>query len=856
MEDFENSYKNAIEAGQRNLRASKLLVNWCFHAKLVRSPGRGLIEATTGLPIGHMGVECKFSKKNSMLCWLLEDSVYDFYLSNCKDCEERVPVGIPNIMFFIAPREKAAEQRKSAREEEEKNRKQKHTERQQERANLRCKLSLDETFVLDLLDELDNDDITRDDPRLEQLANLAPETFTRKVIEHLLPAVLHENLPYSVPVAKALLRVSLEPEEQLSVAVRLLSNYEKSPKAIDVVLAHAENLSENDLNDILHCFVSMALGPSPNNIHLRWDESISRDTTPIYSLFQKRRADICTKVDALLNDPNPEKFGTAVKIILALDDADLLLKYTRTIIAKLMRRRTLLPEVNQDSSLLYYLRKLAASCFKYHPEETDKIIQLFLLDNDNTGTEEAHRIYSSILKDPYQENTKIAKAPKIAFKRLLWKAVESPENASSNAGQFFRYPNKEFEQLASEHFDDLIGAAATISGKYDQVNEDGALVLTENVLSQMEKNNKLAAIDSLQDALIKWATMGAKYKGHEGIKEYLKLYRKIPENQTAMRGNMITNVSNLLTGVESLNLVLSDWYSALMDVSELVRAKAAQAWENVPYDLVKNFPDLFFEAFFILLNDPYIIVHKAVVHSLRRRPFPKEKRKLIEHRLWNLTFCYFQNNKEDEFVIDCVDLLASLCLSPEERKDKLGGLISSILLNLEGNALYQAINRFHHSFYDIPGFVKVALKSIQDDYTRSISIDYCVSAILRAPHDELQSCVGEIKNAFETLKPFRPEGFYEALVYAAALTKVGNYEDVSACFRELVKSIPAEDRNEHWRLEATLIEVASEIELAIGNGYPFVELIENWNNIIYELEKKNEERNKFQDFPPSFFFTD
>ncbi|MDD2390158.1 MAG: hypothetical protein PHP23_10550 [Desulfobacterales bacterium] len=282
MDDFEDSYKNAVEAGQRNLRATKLLSNWCFHAELVRSPGRGMIEAATGLPIGHMGVECKFSKKNSMHCWLLEDAAYDFYLNNCKNCENRAPVGIPNILDFILPREKAAEQRKNAREEEERNRKQKQTERQQERAKLRHELSLDETFVFDLLDELDKEDIPRDDPRLEQLANLAPETFTRKVIEHLLPAVLHETLPYSIPAAKALLRAPLEPEEKLSVAVRLVSNYDKSPLAIDVVLTHAEKLSQNDLKRVLHRFVSMALGPPPG-MHLGWGEPITLDSAPIYS---------------------------------------------------------------------------------------------------------------------------------------------------------------------------------------------------------------------------------------------------------------------------------------------------------------------------------------------------------------------------------------------------------------------------------------------------------------------------------------------------------------------------------------------------------------------------------------------
>ncbi|MEF4645448.1 hypothetical protein [Escherichia coli] len=103
-------------------------------------------------------------------------------------------MGFPNILEFVGPREKSAEERNLARKEEERQRKQKQLNRQQERAVLRLSLTLEETFVLDLLDELDQEDIENNDPRLEQLANLAPETFTSKIIEHLLPAVLHEKL--------------------------------------------------------------------------------------------------------------------------------------------------------------------------------------------------------------------------------------------------------------------------------------------------------------------------------------------------------------------------------------------------------------------------------------------------------------------------------------------------------------------------------------------------------------------------------------------------------------------------------------------------------------------------------------
>ena len=855
MDDFEDSYKNAIEAGQRNLRAKKLLSNWCFHAEFVRSPGRGIIEAETGLPIGHMGVQCKFSKKNSMYCWLLEDAVYDFYQNNCKGCEERIPVGIPSIVDFVGPREKAAEKRKRVREKEERGRKQKRTDRQQERTKLRYELSLEETFVLDLLDELDREDIARDDLRLEQLANLAPETFTRKVIQHLLPAVLHEYLPYSIPAAKALLRAPLEPEEKLTVAVRLVSSYERSPAAVDVILSNAEKLSQDDLTKVLHRFVSMALG-SPPGMHFGGSEPIRLDATPIHSLFQKRRVEICAEVDTLLSDTNRAKIGTAVEIILATDSDELLSSHVRSIFSKLMRRRTLLPGERQDSSVLYYLREAASKCLERFPEETDEIIQSFLADNDDTGREEANRTYRSVLKHRYQEEVQIGTAQRIAFRRLLWAAIQNPGNGMDEAARFFSHSWDELSQLAVEYFDDLIGAAATLSEKYEEVDTESSLELTDDVLAHMDRRNKRTAIDSLQGALIEWAAVGAKSKGREGIEEFLELYRSFPENQTQMRGNMIVHVSKFLTGVESLTLVLSDWYRALMDESTVIRARAVQAWENVPYDLVKNFPDLFFEAFCVLLMDPYVIVHRSAVHSLRRRSFPKEKRSLIKHGLWKLIVYYSQESKQEDFVVDCIDAFAFLCLSPEERKGKLGQLLSVVLLSLEGLALYRAVDRLHYGFKDVPGFTKVALKSIQDDYTRSISIDDCMSAILRAPHNELKNCVDDIKKVFEALRPFRPEGFIEALLYAAALTKAGAHAAAKTCFRELVASISLEDRNELWRLEAALVAAASEIERAIDDGEAFVELIEKWSSLLSDLEKENEERAKLRDFPPSFFFED
>lgn len=855
MDEFEDRQEEAIEAGKRNLQAKKLLINWCFHAEFARSGGRGMIEAATGLPIGHMGVQCKFSKKNSMHSWLLEDAIYDFYQNNCKGCKERIPIDLPNIMNFVSIREEKAEKRKIARDEEERERKQNQTARQQERIQLHHELTLEETFVFDLLEELDCGDIAKDDPRLEQLANLAPEIFTRKVIEHLLPAVLYEHLPYSVHAAKALHKAPLEPDEKLKVALYLMGNRDVSPEIIETILASAENLPKDDLLRVLNHFTFIAIGPPPEMSY--WDrDQIRVDAAPIQLLFEIRYVDICTVIDEFIRDADQQKMVHAVKIILAADNDELLLKYSRNIFSKLMRARTISSRKQPSSSILHYFREAASKSFTRFPLETDTVIQSILEGSGDNGREESQRVYRSALNHRYREQVQLGEAQRIAFKRLLWSAVEKPEDGMSDDVQFFVHTSDALAQLAIEHFDELIGAAAILSDKYEQIDKVRSLELVENTLDIMEKSNKRTSIDSLQSALIKWAAMGAKSKGLEGIEQFLELYRNIPETQVQFRGNMIKNASKMLTGVESLKLLLPDWYNALMDENQLIRAKAAQAWEHVPYKLVDNFPDLFFESFSILLTDPYVIVHRSAVNSLRRRSFPEEQLISIKGPLWNLIVAYLGEKEQSDFVVDCIDAFSLLCISCEERSGKIGLMLSNALLKLEGSALYHAVDRLHYNFINTPGFVKVALKSIQDPYTRSISIDDCVSVILRAPREELQNCADDIKMAFEALKPFRPDNFIETLVYASALTKAENYLALGTHFSELTASIPQENRYELWRLESALVTVASKIEHAIANGGAPVNLIDEWNTLLSKLEKENEERAKFRDIPPQFFFED
>ena len=81
-----------VALGKQNAQTMILVRNWCAHVRVKKFGGTGLIEATTGYPIGHHGLECDFAPRGSSACWDLRDSALDFYDRNCSKCKQRQAV--------------------------------------------------------------------------------------------------------------------------------------------------------------------------------------------------------------------------------------------------------------------------------------------------------------------------------------------------------------------------------------------------------------------------------------------------------------------------------------------------------------------------------------------------------------------------------------------------------------------------------------------------------------------------------------------------------------------------------------------------------------------------------------------
>lgn len=142
MEDNDDRIEEALAQGKQNKEILGLINNWCRHTEISRFGGIGMIEQMYNVPIGHMGLKCKYVAGSSLNCWNLEDAAYEFYLNNCENCEFREPVSLPNILEFVTPRKKAAEERKKAQAIESAERRRERKARHAERTSIRLNLDL------------------------------------------------------------------------------------------------------------------------------------------------------------------------------------------------------------------------------------------------------------------------------------------------------------------------------------------------------------------------------------------------------------------------------------------------------------------------------------------------------------------------------------------------------------------------------------------------------------------------------------------------------------------------------------------------------------------------------------------
>ncbi len=66
--------QDAVTAGEKNKKVMELVHNWCRNARVVKLGGTGMVEAATGLPIGHHAMACDYAAAPGMGTWDLAEA--------------------------------------------------------------------------------------------------------------------------------------------------------------------------------------------------------------------------------------------------------------------------------------------------------------------------------------------------------------------------------------------------------------------------------------------------------------------------------------------------------------------------------------------------------------------------------------------------------------------------------------------------------------------------------------------------------------------------------------------------------------------------------------------------------------
>lgn len=342
--DTDKRIQGAIEIGQKNLRTMQLVRNWCAHVSVQKTGGTGLVEAQTGLPIGHHALSCPHAPAGGLSTWDLQDAAVDFHDRNCHDCKVRKPVGLPNISELVAERQAERVQADARQREADSKEAAVLAARDAVRGKMRLDLDPGGASVIDLLTDVDHGRGEHCVERFVEMAKLSPESFTPEIIDHLFAMVEARVHRLIEPVLSALSALNVDPTRLCNAALIALGNHAAIGVAGSIVAEFSDRSDARLVSAALPALITLAR-PSRDGFG---GEPRQLDARPLRAVYNVHPAQVLAALDDLIAQPRTYSVATAARGVSELSDTDkkIELKFARALAAKLVRKKHLLPDLS------------------------------------------------------------------------------------------------------------------------------------------------------------------------------------------------------------------------------------------------------------------------------------------------------------------------------------------------------------------------------------------------------------------------------------------------------------------------------------------------------------------------------
>lgn len=205
---------NDLARGQRNAEVIEFFERYCSNIRVEVMGGTGMLEAATGLPIGHRAFRCAYARGGVQYAADLEEAAVEFYEQHCRGCGDHVRTGLlgKNIAT-LADAQRAARDERTAREAAGKAERQRQRE---DRAARRARRRVGEPYqtvrqleCVDRLDAAEGSPDAADVGELVRTASLGPEIISPATTAELVELARDAQVPWAVREAAQAVLVPL-----------------------------------------------------------------------------------------------------------------------------------------------------------------------------------------------------------------------------------------------------------------------------------------------------------------------------------------------------------------------------------------------------------------------------------------------------------------------------------------------------------------------------------------------------------------------------------------------------------------------------------------------------------------------
>ncbi|OJW66426.1 MAG: hypothetical protein BGO57_04095 [Sphingomonadales bacterium 63-6] len=837
--------EDTIAAGKKNAATMQLVKNWCAHVRVEKFGGVGLIEAETGYPIGHHSLQCDFAPMGGSACWDLRDSAIDFYDRNCVSCEHRKPIALPNISELVAKRDKARAIKEAQAEEEARQARKRAEAREATRQKLKAELTTIEATILADIAALDNERSNENQNRLIESARLAPEHYGEALTLYMFDLADQEG--WFVEVGIAILQsINADPKRLARLAVKAADHPLAYGKAVEILTRSPEFLESDDARRLTKRAVEYAKPDQEQFIGLPRPDPKPALLKLLWETFPK---EVVAELDALLSSRRRFLVELAGRGFATLQtfDAKAANSSLRSMASTFARAYLLIDDLDRHHENLHHLNEAISGVFCDIPDEADKTIQELITGSDRVSRARAFKIYSHVLrtgrftanKEPIPTDSE---GHRTAFRRLLWAATtEDDDDVLQEVASTFRSEPYELELVAGAEIDGLLGAALLMADRLAAIDAKPKEP-DENWLQVMERGNHRSTIRNLMERYVEWAAVAASDNA-ELTDKVLGMIDAIPDERNELKGAALGVTQHLASSVDGLKKILPHLYYGLVGPSALVRSYAATALGEVRYKSHSNIPPLVYEAFCVLLWDQYLVVHKAAVRALGRFSLPETLRPRAAHAVLNLLYYYRGREREDDFLVTCIERLATWADVFGEQKEALAKILIDAALTVEPLYLRNELRYLARALEGeetLADLVLYTLPHLGDDFNRDDETRRLLELLTDSSVVARQDKFVAFGNSILVAKTWLAYEIIERLSLAGATDAAKKL--AASC----AEDIPDTVRNSALRTSGQFISLAHRFESAVASGdeAELNAVKSKWHKNVAEKERQQADSNE------------